>query len=125
MTASIERENTFARSIIENCVRAVADILYLADRLQRLQIENRDRSFPAIADKSTPELGCERDAVNARSVGNIAHLLAGVGVNHYHVSGAGNKKMVSIGINFQIIPSSVAAQLEGLNYVQAGIGGEH
>jgi hypothetical protein len=33
--------------------------------------------------------------------------------------------MVSIRINFQIIPSSVAAQLEGLNYVQAGIGGEH
>src|SRR6185436_6942733 len=107
MTTAVESENAFGRGIVQNGVGIVANIFYLAYKRQCFQIKNADGAFTAVAGESAIEFGSERDAVNARGVGNIADRFAGIAVNHHDVRPSRNEQPARIGIEGEIIPSAV------------------
>ena len=43
---------------------------------QRLEVENADRAFASVADKTSAKLWRQRDTVHSRSIGNVTYGLA-------------------------------------------------
>jgi hypothetical protein len=75
VTFSVEGEDTFGGGIVKDCVGIVADFDF-SDELQSLDVKDRDRPFPSVADKAAAEFRRQRDAVHAGSIRDIANRLA-------------------------------------------------
>ena len=99
----------------------MADIFELVDRLQRVQVEDRDCAFAAVAGETATVVGIERNAVHPQRVRNVAQYLAAVGINDDHVRSARNEQVPRAGIERQIVPATLPTQFEGIDDVQARI----
>ena len=122
MAAPVEGKHAFGHSVIKDGVGIFADIFHPGDELKRFQIEDADGTVFAVAGKSKVEFRSESDAVNARRLGDLAHRLAGIGVDHDDVTGAGDEKAAGVGIELEVVPTTLAANFVGLDYMKAWIG---
>jgi hypothetical protein len=118
VASAVESKNTFCGWVKKYCVGVVADRLHFVDYLQALEIEDAYCAFAAVAGEPSPELIRQCNAVNSNRLWNISHRLAGVGINDDYVCGARDKQAMRLGINGQVVPSAVAAELIGFYYAQ-------
>src|SRR4029077_5621243 len=96
--ASVESEDALGGRIVENGVGIFADLHFLADGLQRVDVEDRDGAFATVAGEAASEVGRQSDAVDARSVGDVANILAGVEIKNDDVGAARDVKPARAGI---------------------------
>jgi hypothetical protein len=59
-----------------------------ADGRERLTVEHRDRVAFAVAGEAAVQVRRKHDPVHARSIGDLTYRLAGVQVEHLHMSRA-------------------------------------
>src|SRR5882762_3544599 len=71
LAAAVEGEDTLADRVVDDSVR-IGVGLDRADRLQRLEIENRDVIAAAVAGEAAAEIRRDSDAVHALRVRNVA-----------------------------------------------------
>ena len=115
MAASIEGKHPLGGWIEQDRVRILANVVNLVDRLERMQVEDRDGAFSAIAGEPAPQLGSKCNAVNPEGVGNVPDALPSVGVQNDDVGSARDEEMAGASVNVQIVPPSFPAYLIGFD----------
>ena len=77
MRTVIIGEHALGTWVVINAVRPLANVDFL-DELQGRWIKHRNLVFPAITGESVPEIGCNRDPMDAWRIGDSTHELAAV-----------------------------------------------
>ncbi len=107
----VDREHALGLRLIADRVGVFASGR-LAALLQRLQIENRHAAGLAIGDESLAQIGGDGDAVHAVQAGDVAHHLAGVGIDHFHRRAVRNVQPAIGAIHSDVVPAAFAADID-------------
>ena len=83
--------------------------------MKRFQVEDADGTVFAVAGKSTVKFRSESDAVNAWRIGDVADRLAGIGIDHDDMTGAGDEKPTGVGIELEVVPTTLSANFVSLD----------
>ena len=87
------------------------------------EIEDEDCAVSAaIGDEAASCLGNDGDTVGGLLARNVAESLAGLGIDDHSVGAAGDEEAMSRGIDREIVPSAIAAHVEGVCYLPVGLG---
>jgi len=81
-TAAVHRKDHLTAALVHNVIGFFPGNLHGSDRLQRFQIEDRDRICATVAGKPAPELGSKGDAVGVLRLGYAADSDPGIGIEH-------------------------------------------
>ncbi len=116
--AAVEGEDALGDGIVEDGV-GIAVCLYRADRLQRLEVENRDVVAAAVAGETAAEVGSDGNAVNPFGVRDVANDGVGVRIENHDVRAARDVNAAGVTIHVDVIPTALAADRDGFDDVIA------
>jgi hypothetical protein len=80
----------------------------VANRLQSLQFEDRNRGCLAIADKASPHLRSDGHTMHPRSFGNAAGEAPRVKVEDFHLRSVGYVQAAGGFIDAEVVPAALA-----------------
>src|SRR6185437_3181130 len=116
-TTVIHGERAFGERIIKNGVRPRAGHLHLADRLERLEVEDRRRRVTAIAGESTVELARYRNTVHSVGARNVANDFHGRHIDDHHMRSARDVQSAAGSVGREVVPESFASDWNRLDDV--------
>ena len=106
VASSIEGKN-LGRSRVEDDAVRLFPCRYLADRLERLQIEYRYCRCLTVADKATAQLRHEGNSVDTKCVGYLANDGSRIHVQHFDLSPMGDVESPGSFIHDQVVPTTL------------------
>src|SRR5260370_10816977 len=116
--APIEGEDALGDGFIEDGI-GIRVCLNGADRLQRLEIENSDAVSATVTGEAAAQVGSDSDAMHTLGIGDIANDRVGVSVEDDDMSAARDVDAAGTTVYVDVIPTSVAADWDGLNDIVA------
>src|SRR5262245_35104889 len=114
--SAVESKHPMRRGVVENCVRIRAN-LHLADRLERLQLEDGYRSVSTITGEAASEISSDGYAVHAGSVSYLADGHAAVRVKHHYSGGARDVEPARRSVYGEVVPAAFPADIDLLEQV--------
>src|SRR6185503_14537797 len=100
-------EHAFRARIVIDSVRSLADV-DLIDELQGRWIEHRNFVLAAVARKPVLELRSDRDAMNARGIGDGADERAVVGIDYVHLGTVREIQAPRVAIDCYVVEAAIA-----------------
>src|SRR5712671_3570761 len=108
LAAAVEGEDALGDGIVNDGV-GIRICFNGADGFQHFEVEDGYVIRTAVAGEAATEVGSDSDAMDALSVGDIAHDGVGVRIENHRVSAARDVDTACVAVHVDVVPTALAA----------------